>query len=302
MLPWHCRPLLRSMSLARQSHRCASQMEASGPSPWVISSSGSLDVYWPSALASNLGNSSWTPFRALYSLDVVFVEVPTCALGPSVPTCACRRPARVLKAKFPVSWLSWTFKTPSTRSPGLSLIRRQVAQHFPSLLGYFNARYGGATRLRLRSDNPDCAYILSREGVQQGDRLGPFFFSLALHAILPTQTNSSMTMANVDDVHVVGSPTDVASAVQHILSASRDLGAGLQLNVSKSRIWTGAIEEPAVRAAFSTHCPTLGDTMLPTCSPREGLMVLGVLFGQWQRDTASTMDPITRGGVSARDC
>ena len=159
------------------------------------------------------------------------------------------------------------------------LIRREIVKHFPSLLGYFDARYGGATRLRLRSDDPAHAYILSREGVQQGDPLGPLFFSLALHALLPQHSDSSITMAYVDDVHIVGTPQEAALALQHILSSSRDLGAGLQLNINKSKIWIGAIEEAAVRTAFSTHCPILGDAMLPTCSPREGLVVLGVPLG-----------------------
>ena len=58
-------------------------------------------------------------------------------------------------------------------------VRDGVATYIPDLLSYFNSAYGATYRLSFGGYTIDSA-----EGVQQGNPLGPIFFSLAVHHLL----------------------------------------------------------------------------------------------------------------------
>ena len=54
-----------------------------------------------------------------------------------------------------------------------------VALHVPELLAYTTSAYGAASILQFGDEQ-----IISQEGIQQGDPLGPLLFSLALNGPL----------------------------------------------------------------------------------------------------------------------
>ena len=62
-------------------------------------------------------------------------------------------------------------------------ILSEVALHFPELFPFISKCYIQSSQLATRLNLSTC-YITSVEGVQQGDPLGSFLFSLALHSIL----------------------------------------------------------------------------------------------------------------------
>ena len=72
--------------------------------------------------------------------------------------------------------------------------------------------------------------LLSAEGVQQGDPLGPMCFSLAIHGLVSRLT-SELNMWYLDDGTLAGNPESVRSDFEAIIAAQDSLG--LKVNVSK---------------------------------------------------------------------
>ncbi len=74
--------------------------------------------------------------------------------------------------------------------------------------------------------------ILSQEGVQQGDPLGPLLFCLALHRYC-MQLCSSLSVMYMDDVSIGGTLEDVQNDLQVIKDAEI---LGLSLNPKKCEL------------------------------------------------------------------
>ena len=77
--------------------------------------------------------------------------------------------------------------------------------------------------------------ILSAEGVQQGDPLGPLLFCLTLHDLI-SELNSELVLGYLDDVTFGGSLADVSRDVKHFEQAAEQLG--LKLNHEKMKVIT----------------------------------------------------------------
>ncbi|XP_065834209.1 uncharacterized protein [Oscarella lobularis] len=101
-----------------------------------------------------------------------------------------------------------------------------VNEHFPTLQAFVYACYAVPPSLvLLHEDGFRC--IKSEEGVQQGDPLGPFLFSLALQSCLVAAhaaASEGFVISYLDDA-VIGGPVDsVVSAYQVLCSRMHDVG------------------------------------------------------------------------------
>lgn len=102
--------------------------------------------------------------------------------------------------------------------------------------------------------------ILSQEGVQQGDPLGPLLFCLAVHPLL-SSLNSHLTIGYLDDFTLGGSSSVVAADVASIIDRGTSLG--LSLNRSKCEIIShplGATNQPEFQGF--RHVPQESATLL----------------------------------------
>jgi len=95
--------------------------------------------------------------------------------------------------------------------------------------------------------------ILSSEGVQQGDPLGPLLFSLTLHPLL-CSLKSELAFGYLDDVTIGGNEVSVEEDVQWLMKESQSIG--LSLNISKCEvIGTHVISRSTLLGSFTHHSP-----------------------------------------------
>ena len=162
-------------------------------------------------------------------------------------------------------------------------IRRQLQQHFPRLLPYFDLRYRDATTVRFGDNSFECD-----EGVRQGDPWGAVFFALALHPILQTMqakyVESVIIRAFADDVNTVATTTNVDwhAFLADLIEEAHT--AGLKVRISKSAAYSRTshirhIISPAQReniAALPVVDPGCELALIP---PESGVVVLGAPVG-----------------------
>ena len=90
--------------------------------------------------------------------------------------------------------------------------------------------------------------VLSQEGAQQGDPLGPLLFSNTVQPLLQS-LSSALTLGYLDDVTLGGSTDKVAADVQSIITEGEAMG--LCLNNVKCEIVAHqqtVITDPALRS------------------------------------------------------
>ena len=75
--------------------------------------------------------------------------------------------------------------------------------------------------------------ILSAEGIQQGDPLGPLLFCLTIHSLV-SELKSELKFFYLDDGTIAGTESDILDDLKSIERNSRDLG--LHLNHSKTEL------------------------------------------------------------------
>jgi len=107
-------------------------------------------------------------------------------------------------------------------------MQKSIADRVPELLPYCHSAYA----------NPSVLYygqytIMSQEGPQQGDPLGPLLFCNTIHPLLES-LGSVLRSGYMDDVTLGGSQGTVAKNVQTVMDVGRDLG--LNINVSKCEL------------------------------------------------------------------
>ena len=126
------------------------------------------------------------------------------------------------------------------------VIAKEVAAHFPLLKTWFSLCYGKPSRLLVRGQPP----IESSRGVQQGDPLGPFFFSLALQPALEAVSSPECcVLAYLDDVHLCGPPAAVAAAANAIRTSVASIGLSSNIN----KCWSTKDLSPH---GFASHVDT----------------------------------------------
>ena len=123
-------------------------------------------------------------------------------------------------------------------------ILESVAKHFPEILPFVFSSYGRHSHLFFGE-----SIILSQEGIQQGDPLGPLLFCLALHDLLQPLC-SDFKVAFLDDVTIAGDLHSVLNDINCLVGASSAIG--LSLNDLKSEVVGGS---PLTTASFSSYYP-----------------------------------------------
>ena len=127
-----------------------------------------------------------------------------------------------------------------------AVVLEEVRAHFPQLARWATWCYGQPSRLQFGART-----LESCCGVQQGDPLGPLFFSVALHKVARTLRQPSLDLAlfYLDDGVLAGDLAHVASALQHLQAASKAIG--LDLNLAKCELAVaGPVSETALQACF----------------------------------------------------
>ena len=117
-----------------------------------------------------------------------------------------------------------------------------VARDIPELYRFAHASYSNRPLLRYGS-----SIILSEEGTQQGDPLGPLEFCLVLQPLL-MKLRSDLRIGYLDDLTLGGNKDTVAADVHLIAEESKHLG--LLLNRSKCEITCHNTQTPIDDLAF----------------------------------------------------
>jgi len=98
----------------------------------------------------------------------------------------------------------------------------------PEMYSYVHASYASSSNLSYDNTN-----ILSQEGIQQGDPIGPMLFCLTLHPVI-SRCSSELRIAYLDDITLGG---HLASLSVEVNCLKRDASEiGLALNESKCEI------------------------------------------------------------------
>ena len=105
---------------------------------------------------------------------------------------------------------------------------RAVREHIPDLLPFVHSAYSSPSIL-LWND----VQVLSAEGIQQGDPIGPMLFSLTIHDLV-SSLSSEFNVFYLDDGTIGGNLNDLQSDLLRIEDEGQSLG--LYLNVVKSEI------------------------------------------------------------------
>ena len=145
---------------------------------------------------------------------------------------------------------------------------------YDDLVPYFLMNYGSPSHLSVRAADGTTHWILSQEGVRQGDPLGPFFFALALQSVLealsaelkndkilndivadsPSKEQASIrrscwhepsnqvrvdVSALLDDVRLLGPVHAVRYTARRLQSLATTLRTGLKLRLQSARLGPG---------------------------------------------------------------
>ena len=179
---------------------------------------------------------------------------------------------------------------------------------YDDLVPYFLMNYGSPSHLSVRAADGTTHWILSEEGVRQGDPLGPFFFALALQSVLealsaelkndkilndivadsPSKEQASIrrscwhepsnqvrvdVSALLDDVRLLGPVHAVRYTARRLQSLATTLRTGLKLRLPKCSAWSRSIslDHPCMFRGLA------GDGKVQT--PEDGFTLLGAPIG-----------------------
>jgi hypothetical protein len=120
---------------------------------------------------------------------------------------------------------------------------RSVADRVPELYAYCSSAYGSSSLLFHGSYT-----LLSQEGPQQGDPLGPLLFCNTIHPLL-LSLQADLNMGYLDDLSVGGPVDAIADDVVKISTAGQKLG--LTLNAAKCELIAHpdlVVEDPLLRS------------------------------------------------------
>ena len=137
-------------------------------------------------------------------------------------------------------------------------ILEAVAKHFPELLPFAQSTMGSPTDLQFAD-----FVLLSEEGAQQGDPLGPLYFCLVIMGLVES-LESELTLSYLDDITIGDTAEICLRDFLQLEAAARRLG--LEMNRKKCEV-IGHTD--ATRALFAEHGVSLPETS------RETVILLG---------------------------
>lgn len=123
-------------------------------------------------------------------------------------------------------------------------ILTSTEKYFPELLPFVTSSYGNCSDLFYGPN-----VILSDEGVQQGDPLGPLLFCLTINDALKG-LHSTFVAGYLDDITLGGDIESVLRDVANLQSDAIDIG--MSLNPLKSEIFSAS---HSTAATFASHHP-----------------------------------------------
>lgn len=168
-----------------------------------------------------------------------------------------------------------------------------VYTNFHSLYNLVATFYGKPTWL-FAASNDEVMALLSSNGVQQGDPLGPLLFSLAMHPVLlkakASLDNEGIIKAYLDDMTIVANIDKATAAIQIV----KDEGSarGYFLNPQKCKILIAAnVDSTTLNERMRKYCDVLGITLAQAKQykifvhkdlqepNKYGIQLLGIPFG-----------------------
>ena len=104
-----------------------------------------------------------------------------------------------------------------------------IAQQLPEIYTFCHLAYGNPSILKFGNRS-----VISQEGAQQGDPLGPLLFCLAIHPIL-TSLSSNLVAGYLDDITLGGDEKTLAHDVSTIRARGEAMGLKLKMRVHQQR-------------------------------------------------------------------
>ena len=132
-------------------------------------------------------------------------------------------------------------------------ILEAVAKHFPELLQFALSTIGGPSELQFAE-----FILLSEEGAQQGDPLGPLYFCLVAKEMLESM-HSELVLGYLDDVAMGDDASTVLQDFIDLETAAKQLG--LTMNREKCEV-VGHTDD--TRSLFAAHGISLPETNAST--------------------------------------
>ena len=131
------------------------------------------------------------------------------------------------------------------------VILNQVKQHTPEIYQYVYQSYSQISSLFFGNHSENGCVIDSKEGVQQGDPLGPFLFSLAIRELI-LSCESELNCWYLDDGTMASDTNTVLADYKKILACSNTLG--LNVNPKKCELYIVDPQSEGSKNALRKFC------------------------------------------------
>ena len=199
-----------------------------------------------------------------------------CGVGvPGAAECVGQAVQRLVRHSTSMDWVIFqadiinAFNMISRQS-----ILDEVSAQAPPLLPWTKTCYGSHSHLVL-----DGVLLPSACGVQQGDPLAPFLFSLAIHPVVRTLPVLPLNSWYLDDGTIACTASELPNVLDHLHQGFTQLG--LSLNPRKCVLWGPGLHQgnplgdPHLPTEVASHSLLSSIPLLPY-HPGTGVRVLGV--------------------------
>lgn len=162
-----------------------------------------------------------------------------------------------------------------------------IYHHLEYLLPHFDAHYPTQndcvpTLIAVHKEDGSTEYIKTLNGVHPGDPMGSFYFAIGMDLFLARaiaicggeeQFVNAFLGAILDDINLVATPVLIMKFAKALVQANEEMGAGLELKISKTKIFPATAE---VRRLFAEDNTFAEAKMIPV---EGGLRLVGFPVG-----------------------